>query len=75
MANTIASWQFRAIGDELKFKQQFAIQFLASWTAVHYNDYCARGLELAPPVEDAEFLADQAWEHWHNTLYPTPNKQ
>lgn len=53
--------------DELHFKRQFAIQFLASWSATHFTEYCARGMqeELAmPPVEDAKYLAQTAWDHW-----------
>lgn len=54
-------------GDGREFKRQFAVQFLASWSAVHYMDYCARGMQESlekPPVEDAEYLAQKAWDHW-----------
>lgn len=57
--------------NEIEFRNQFTVQFLATWTAIHYDDFCARGLqeELAsPPVEDAEYLAKAAWDsmctHW-----------
>jgi hypothetical protein len=53
--------------DERAFKQQFVTQFLASWTAVHYADFCSRGMQEAlekPPVEDAACLAQKAWEEW-----------
>ncbi len=53
--------------DELHFKRQFAIQFLASWTAVHYTEYCGRGMQEElerPPVSDAEYLAQKAWDYW-----------
>lgn len=52
--------------DEEKFKKDFATQFMATWTANNYNDYCSRGAwtELGkPPIEDAEFLADSAWRN------------
>ena len=53
--------------DELHFKRQFAIQFLASWTAVNYREYYARGMydELErPPVSVAAYLAQEAWNFW-----------
>jgi hypothetical protein len=53
--------------DERAFKQQFVTQFLASWTAVHYTEYCQRGEQDVlehPPVEDAAYLAQKAWEEW-----------
>jgi hypothetical protein len=53
--------------DERAFKQQFVTQFLASWTAVHYVEYCRKGLYEEfkhPPVEDAAYLAQKAWEGW-----------
>jgi len=45
--------------DELHFKRQFAIQFLASWAATHFTESCARGMQEGlerPPVEDAARL-------------------
>jgi hypothetical protein len=56
-----------------EFKRMFAAQFLASWVATNYNDYCARGLQdhlETPPVEDAVFLADKAWDHYVATNHP-----
>ena len=53
--------------DERAFKQQFVTQFLASWTAVHYAGFCTRGMQEAlghPPVKDAAYLAQEAWEEW-----------
>ena len=53
--------------DELHFKRQFAIQFLASWAATNFREYCARGMcdELeTPPVAEAEYLAQKAWDYW-----------
>lgn len=53
--------------DELHFKRQFAIQFLASWSATNHAKFCARGMHDAlerPPVEDAAYLAQMAWCYW-----------
>ena len=53
--------------DERAFKQKFAIQFMAAYVASR-NDYCCiHGLhdELRnPPVEDAQHLAECAWDKW-----------
>lgn len=51
--------------DEKTFKTQFIATFLASYAASRYQDCCSRGDHstiLNPPVEDAMFLADAAWE-------------
>ena len=69
----VASHAVFGMGDELEFRRQFAIQFLASWTAVHYTEYCARGMQETletPPVEDAEYLSKKAWQHWCAILLP-----
>lgn len=69
----VASHALFGMGNKLEFKRQFAIQFLASWTAVHYTEYCAKGMQETlgtPPVEDAEYLAQKAWEHWCAILLP-----
>ena len=61
--------------DELTFRKAFAVQFLASYCAVNYNDYCSRGMQDMqgkPPVEDAEFLSKEAWEHWKNIMSISP---
>ncbi len=53
--------------DEKVFKSQFIASFLASWVAQNFTDSCMRGQHKKleqPPVEDAEFLAQKAWEHW-----------
>lgn len=50
--------------DERAFKQQFVTQFLASWTAVYYAEYSAKGVLEHPPVKDAAYLAQKAWEEW-----------
>jgi len=64
------------LDDELAFRRQFATQFLASWCATHFHDFCARGLQEQlekPPVEDADYLSFAAWKHWRETM--RPNKQ
>jgi len=51
--------------EEQKFKQDFIACFLASWCANKYEDCCMRGEQSVlgnPPVEDAEDMADAAWE-------------
>ncbi len=54
---------------EQEFKTQFIIKFLASWCANNYQTACSSGnhewLEK-PPVEDADFLAKKAWDHWNS---------
>ena len=50
---------------EADFKAHFVPTFLASYCATNYADFCARGLHAElehPPVEDAVFLANEAWE-------------
>lgn len=50
---------------EQAFKTQFIASFLAAWVAKHYDMACARGEHDKlgrPPVEDAQFLADEAWK-------------
>lgn len=55
--------------DETTFKRQYAIQFLASLDAVNYQDNCRRGWKThKPAVEDAEHLADKAWDEWKETI-------
>jgi hypothetical protein len=69
----VASHALFGMGDEREFKRQFAVQFLASWTAVHYTEYCAQGMQetlATPPVEDAEYLAGKAWDQWCAILPP-----
>ena len=57
--------------DEATFKKNFATQFLASWVASNYDDFCMRGLQKElrkPPVEDAAHLAQEAWDHLVETV-------
>lgn len=51
--------------EEKKFKDQFIVTFLSTWVANNYDDACIHSkheMLNRPPVEDAEFLADKAWE-------------
>jgi hypothetical protein len=53
--------------DEQLFKQQFVAQFLATYCAVNYAEFCATGRqdELGnPPTEDAADMAETAWQGW-----------
>jgi hypothetical protein len=57
--------------DEMEFRRHFAIQFLASYAATHFNDLCANGRQDSLerlPVEDAEYLSGTAWRHWCYTM-------
>jgi len=48
-----------------EFIEQFTTTFLATWCVNNYDDACRRSdhkrLEH-PPVEDAEYLANCAWD-------------
>lgn len=52
--------------DERDFKRQWIVAFLASYEVENYQDNCHRGWpkDRRMPVEDAAFLADQAWRDW-----------
>ncbi len=48
-----------------EFMKMFVVQFLASWAAKNYDEYCSLGIQEQlekPPVEDAVFLAEKAWK-------------
>lgn len=48
------------------FIRDYVTNFLATWTAQHFSDFCARNLhaELGrPPWEDALHCAGEAWDH------------
>lgn len=55
---------------ELEFKRNFVIQFLAAKAAKDFDHNCMHGWENAgkPPVEDAKHLADKAWTEWVDTI-------
>ena len=72
----LAAVQLFGLGDEMEFRRQFAVQFLASYAATHFNDYCANNLHSSLehlPVEDAEYLSGTAWRHWCYTIPMKPN--
>lgn len=55
--------------DRDTFINTFVINFLSSWCATHFEDYCSRGLQGRledPPVDDAMYLAERAWERLQN---------
>lgn len=57
--------------NEQEFKRHFVATFLATWCANNYNDCCATGqhdMLSNPPVEDAKFLADEAWEKYREQI-------
>lgn len=62
--------------DEMSFRRRFAVQFLASYAAIHFDGYCSNGLHSSLdhlPVEDAEYLSGTAWRHWCATMPMKPN--
>ena len=52
--------------DEIEFKKQFVIQFLASHQALHYQDNLKNGFGCPKrtEMEDVETLAEDAWMRW-----------
>ena len=57
--------------EEKVFKDQFVVTFLATYAATIYDESCTTGQhgrlrEL--PVEDAEGLAEDAWNHRNKIL-------
>lgn len=51
-----------------QFIEGFVINWLSTWSANNYDNYCVEGLhkELAePPVEDAFDLAEDTWKYIH----------
>ena len=54
---------------ESEFKRNFITQFLAAKEAINYQDNCYKGWKGHKlGVEDAEFLANKAWEEWVETI-------
>jgi len=50
--------------NEKEFKNSFVSTFLATWSANNFEKCCSTGTQERlsnPPVEDAFFLADEAW--------------
>ena len=63
----MSSEEIFAPGDEQLFKQQFVAQFLATYCAVNYAEFCATGRQFLlenPPTEDAADMAETAWQRW-----------
>jgi hypothetical protein len=55
------------------FRENFISTFCATWCANNYLQYCMEGKQKElgkPPVEDAAFLADEAWEHYKKNVLP-----
>ncbi len=53
--------------DEESFKTQFISSFLATWCVNNYVDCFnteTREILSQPPVKDAEFLANAAWDEY-----------
>lgn len=52
--------------DKEKFIQQYIVQFMASYAAVNFAEACCRGESdfLHKIVEDAQSLAEDAWEEY-----------
>lgn len=47
-----------------QFIENFTTQFVATWTAQNYNNFCSIGKQERleyPPVVDAVFLAKKIW--------------
>lgn len=60
---------------EVEFKTTYIATFLASYMATRYERDCQEGHRGDPaanqPVEDANFLANEAWESIKDTMGPT----
>lgn len=57
------------ITDELEFKKAFAINFMAAKEAVDYQNNCTNGWTgHTVAVEDAEYMADRAWDNWVESI-------
>ena len=53
--------------NEQDAKHAIATTFIGAWLANNYSDACSMGQHdrlNEPPIEDAEFLAEQAILHW-----------
>lgn len=56
--------------DEREFKLNYMAAFLGGYAAVHYIEQCQNGWKDKnwQPVEDAETLANKAWERLQETI-------
>ncbi len=62
---------------EKKFKENFITTFLATWVANNYHDACINNqhdMLHNPPVEDAEHLAQKAWEKVVDLIIEAPGE-
>lgn len=52
--------------EETRFKETFIANFISTWMANNYQDYCSLGkpdmLVKDAPIEDAECLAQSLWD-------------
>lgn len=56
---------------ETEFKATYIATFLATYMAGRYDSDCMNGTHgTKQPVEDANFLANEAWEEIKDTLGP-----
>jgi len=60
---------------EKKFKEDFVVTFLATWVANGYDDVDTMDLLLDPPVEDAEHLAEAAWDKVKELIVEAPEEK
>ena len=68
MATPVQKHFFRDT-EEMDFKRQFAVQWLAAMEAVNYLDNCHRGWKgHSMEVKDAKFLAEKAWDEWKEKI-------
>lgn len=49
---------------EAEFINNFIVHFLAAHCAVQYDFHAQTGTDHSFPVEDAEFLAEEAWKEF-----------
>jgi len=64
------SWLRRRRSVQDRFIDTFAATFCAAWAAARYDDYCTSGKQIElerPPIEDAVYLAERAWEQLERT--------
>jgi hypothetical protein len=52
------------MSEESQFIDSFVAMFLASYCAVQYDFHCQTGTDHSFPIEDAEFLAEEAWKEF-----------
>ena len=50
------------------FINNFIATFLASYCAEQYDFHCQTGTKHSFPIEDAEFLAEEAWKEYQKRI-------